>query len=260
MHPFFIVPSAEGKVFCNCVKSLIQLVDTLCGYGVRADFHVFNGLSLITRARNESAVSFLRDDRFTHLFWIDADVGFSPEQALRLLLADRDVVAAPYPLKRKADVAPGTLDGLSRDQRLAAQTRFPVNSTLPDGSQLPLTPDEDGFLEVCEAPTGFMCIKRAVLFKMIEAYPHLRYVPDGPSDPEAARLSYLFFDTMVEPETNRYLSEDYAFCRRWRDIGGKVYIDTSARLSHVGQHLYQGDFAQTLRLAPYNAVGGPQPA
>ncbi|WP_035201303.1 hypothetical protein [Agrobacterium tumefaciens] len=65
------------------------------------------------------------------------------------------------------------------------------------------------------------------------------------------------FDTMIEPGARRFLSKDYAFCRRWRDLGGKLHVDVTAKLSHMGQHRYQGDFAETLGPAPYNAVGRP---
>ena len=45
---------------------------------------------------------------------------------------------------------------------------------------------------------------------------------------------------MAEPDNGRYLSEDYAFCRRWQSVGGKVFIDARSRLTHQGlQHLYR---------------------
>ena len=47
---------------------------------------------------------------------------------------------------------------------------------------------------------------------------------------------------MVDPDSGRYLSEDYAFCRRWRDIGGKVFIDINSKLDHQGQHVWRGNF------------------
>jgi hypothetical protein len=83
-------------------------------------------------------------------------------------------------------------------------------------------------IEVAEAPTGLMCIKRQVLSKMMAQYPNLRYVPDGSWTPERAALCYRFFDVMVDEKTGRYLSEDYAFCRRWRDMGGRVHVCTQA--------------------------------
>ena len=108
--------------------------------------------------------------------------------------------------------------------------------------------DKDGFLEVAEAPTGFMVIKRHVFYEMMRRYPELQYVPDGPADNPLAKFYWLFFDCMVDPNSGRYLSEDYAFCRRWRDMGGKVYADLNSELVHLGQHLYRGNLAESLRV------------
>lgn len=106
--------------------------------------------------------------------------------------------------------------------------------------------DGDGFVEVDEAPTGFMAIKRHVFSRMMERYPQLRYTPDGPPGHPQAHLHWLFFDCMVHPETGRYLSEDFAFCQR--AIGGKVWVDLECKLSHLGQHMFRGDLAQSLRV------------
>ncbi|WP_449410105.1 hypothetical protein [Methylobacterium komagatae] len=113
----------------------------------------------------------------------------------------------------------------------------------------PLQPyiDEDGFIEVAEATTGFMAIKREVFIRMMKHYPELNYVPDGRQQDPLAHLYWLFFDCMLDPDSRRYLSEDYAFCRRWRDMGGKVYADLESRLDHLGQHTYVGDFGASLR-------------
>jgi hypothetical protein len=85
-----------------------------------------------------------------------------------------------------------------------------------------------------------MCIKRDVFRQMMEKYPKLNYVPDGPPNPQA-HLHWLFFDCMVDPDSGLYLSEDYPFCRRWRDIGGKIWVDLHCKLLHLGQHNFRGD-------------------
>lgn len=94
-----------------------------------------------------------------------------------------------------------------------------------DGRQLPEAsvigePDEDGFAVTREAPTGFMRIRRFALELM---------VVNGIERWE-------FFDTMQQG--THYLSEDYAFCRRWQAIGGQIHLDTRAKLTHQGTKLY----------------------
>jgi len=257
VKPLILTPCYGGLVTAEYATSALKLTRTMIAKGMKGGINLWPGSSLITQTRNEALAHFLSDPSLTHVIWIDADIGFEPDAVLRLLLADRDVVAGAYPQKRFWPIPQEVYARLSPRERALAQLRYPVNGAMPDGSMLALEVDEDGLLEVAEAPAGFMCIRRQVFDKMIAAYPDLKYVPDGPPDPLKKAHCYRFFDVMVEPETNRYLSEDFAFCRRWRDLGGAVFIDTTARLRHVGTHVYDGDFGATLRIAPNNAVGGP---
>ena len=78
---------------------------------------------------------------------------------------------------------------------------------------------------------------------LIEAYPEPALHAGRPARPPAGALHWRFFDCMVDPDSGRYLSEDYAFCRLWRDIGGKVLVDLECKLNHLGQHMYRGDLA-----------------
>jgi hypothetical protein len=141
-------------------------------------------------------------------------------------------------------VPPGT----TRARFEALYQRYTVNAGIEGKASVELSIDRDGFMEVREAPTGFMCIKRQVFDRLIEAYPDMRYVPDWPKGtyPEGG-VHYRFFDVMVDPESRRYLSEDYGFCRIWEAIGGKIFVDANSDLSHQGERLYTGDFAATLR-------------
>ncbi len=51
---------------------------------------------------------------------------------------------------------------------------------------------------------------------------------------------------LAEPDNGAYLAEDFAFCRRWQAIGGKVHIDAQSDLSHQGLRTYTGHFGQAL--------------
>ena len=96
-----------------------------------------------------------------------------------------------------------------------------------------------GLVKLKDAATGFMLIKREVLQKMIDSYPELYFENDLNLDTEFEKWTYLLFDVMHEKETKRYLSEDYAFCRRWQALGGEVWLDL-VKLDHVGHFTFNG--------------------
>jgi hypothetical protein len=258
-RPLIATPCHGSSVFLNYLLSAIRFQEAyFFSVGKRLDFFFRHGDSLVTRARNDCVAYFLSNPDFTHLFWIDSDIGYSPEAAFRLLLADRDVVAGVYPLKREDWPANGVPQGTTRQRFEELYTRYTVN-TGRLGEDVVLMVDAEGFMKVREAPTGFMCIKRRVFDRLIAAYPDLRYVPDWPEGSAPGDgVHYRFFDVTVDPESRRYLSEDYGFCRLWEKIGGEMYVDANSNLSHAGERLYTGDFGATLRSALPVAVGAPK--
>src|SRR5450432_4587201 len=59
-----------------------------------------DGDALITRARANLVTLFLDNPAATHLLFVDADIGFTPDQVFRLIESGADVVAGVYPIKR----------------------------------------------------------------------------------------------------------------------------------------------------------------
>src|SRR6202011_3008785 len=59
-----------------------------------------DGDALITRARANLVTLFLNDPSATHLLFVDADIGFVPDQVFRLIESGADVIAGVYPIKR----------------------------------------------------------------------------------------------------------------------------------------------------------------
>ena len=82
--------------------------------------------------------------------------------------------------------------------------------------------------------------------RIVDAHPELRARMGDMADPLAPE-AVMVFETMIEPETGQYLSEDYAFCRRWRDLGGEIWADFQTRMTHVGHAAYTGSLIQALR-------------
>jgi len=247
IRPFVATPNYGGVLTSLYVRSLLELVNLAWGQGFAMQTRFLDGDSLVTRARNRLVAQFMADPRWTHLFWIDADIGFTPEAAMRLLLSGHEVVAGVYPLKVDGWPEDGLKQALpagsTREDFEARHARFPANALA--GTR---TANADGFIEVLDAPTGFMLIARSVFEKMAAAYPELRYTPDNaPASPhEQAWPHYRFFDTMAEPDNGRYLTEDYAFCRRWQAIGGRIFVDAQSNLAHQGLRTYTGHFGRAM--------------
>lgn len=224
--------------------SMLRMMAECAKVGLNPDLQIVSDAH-IDRARAKLVAQFLAG-QYTHLFWIDADIQFTPEAFVRILLADRDVAAGVYPLKHYnwPERMPGQI---TREEFEALYTDYPFNAV--NGR---VASDADGFAEVAEAPNGFLCIKRHVLQRMMAAHPELRWLPDHlpPAAWDAIPYTYwMFFSAMIDPVSHRFLSEDYAFCHRWRGIGGKVFVDLHSKLNHMGPHIWRGNLLASLRTA-----------
>jgi hypothetical protein len=243
-HVFLATPCFGGMVSQRYMISAIALLQLGQQAGVKVTLDLLGYESLITRGRNILVSRFLDDPTATHLLFVDADIGFDPLQVARMLRFDEDVVAGMYPLKLQ-DWSSGLSRAVAGEPLESAPLRYvgaPCEGAHADS--------RDGFVAATHAGTGFMMIRRRVFSEMIAAYPHLRFTAAHvAAAPSRSANQYALFDCMIEPETGVYLSEDYAFCRRWRDLGGRVWLDSQGALIHVGQQEFCGapalrDFGQ----------------
>jgi len=230
-------PCYGGQVTSHYLMSLLGMTRILGEHGIAYDVRTLSD-SLITRARNSIASDFLYGTQFSHLFFIDADLGFDPGAVLRYLAFGKDLVCGVYPLKR-LDLGAIRASDAPDPVAEAASYVYSSSLSLPDGHR-----PENGFLRTQYAATGFMLIARPVLERMAASYPALRYRGDHIVAAGAAATKHAFFDTMIADGES--LPEDYSFCKRWRDIGGEIWVDLNSRFSHVGSYVYRGDLPAAL--------------
>ena len=212
--------------------------------GYKLHLNTMGNESLITRARNTIVSQFMDQDNLTHLLFIDADIAWKPETITRMLKVDEDVVGAIYPKKtiewknlpKYMKMYPDDLDNM--EQKLMG-----YNINFKDPRNIPMY--QGGFVEVLDAATGFMLIKKDVFVRMKEAYPELKYTSDQIMNGKSYSSDncYAFFDTLIDPDSKRYLSEDYYFCRLWQKIGGKIYADVVSSLTHYGTYHFRGNIS-----------------
>jgi hypothetical protein len=243
-HLFVATPCYGGMVHQGYMRSIIQLLQTGPALGFQVSVEIQGYDSLITRSRNTLVAKFLNTPGPTHLLFVDADIAFEVEQIVRMLRFGEDVVAGVYPLKMISWDEPALERVRSGEAHETAPLRYVGYAA--DGAEFE---SRDGFVTGQYAGAGCMLIRRAAIQSLIEAFPDTRYsaVHTGPV-PDDRPNQYALFDCMIEPTTGHYLSEDYAFCQRWRSIGGRVWLDTRGRLTHTGAHEFSG--RPELRFAP----------
>jgi hypothetical protein len=222
---FFATPCYGGMLTDQFFLSMFRATQVLMQNGINFRITTLRNESLITRARNILTTMFL-DSPCTHLMFIDADIEFQSQDIIRALAYDKDIIAGAYPKK-------------------ALPIQYAINFKFknPETKQVRV---ENGAVEVLDASTGFFMIKRRTIEKMIEAHPELRYRNDSNIDPKLNKYCYALFDTILDPDDNRYLSEDYTFCRRWQKLGGEIWIDLNTKLNHVGSYTFEGDISQLI--------------
>jgi len=242
----FVATPVHSECSIHYTQSLLELQKECWRKKIGVRFHLMKS-SLVTQGRNMCVSAFLESDS-THLLFIDSDISFNAGAAERLVACDKDIISIPYPLKDMNWDKALKLFGegklkTAQDIRNKAFYRYPMK--VPDNNAIKI---KDGIIEVTHSPTGFMMIKREVFDKMIEKYPHLRIDQDQVINGKNERLPHMwnFFDTQFDQEKHTYLGEDFAFCKRWKDIGGKCYAWIFDYITHVGEHQYTGRFADEL--------------
>ena len=229
-------PCFGGLVTQLYMRSVMELVAVARSVGFQVAVELLGHDSLITRSRNTLVGRFLQDPDATHLLFVDADIGFEPDQLARMLQFGQDVVAGIYPLKLTEWGDGGLQRALAGEPLETAGLRYV--GTACTGAEFQ---ERDGFVTGQYAGTGFMLIRREALQRMVTAYPELRYdATPGYSGASGESFHHALFDCVIDPATQRYLGEDYAFCQRWRAIGGAVWLDTRSTLTHVGSTEFVG--------------------
>jgi hypothetical protein len=283
-------PMYDGRCHAEFAFALCQLSALCTRLGISLQLYFASGEALVMKARNAIADQFLRSDA-THLMLIDSDIGFHAPDVLALLAVqmddgghnDYDVVTAPYALKRVAwdKIARAAKQGLASAD--AADLRH-------FAADLLFFPAESGTfeisrpLEITQAGTGFMMIRRQTLEAFQAHYPHRRYKSNGIGiEHGCSALLTQFFDTGIagQPETLEddlrifmiengeadhdaileflssraadlpdYISEDFMFCRLVRRMGLKLWSCPWMTLSHIGSFTFSGRLGDLARLGP----------
>lgn len=236
---FIATPCYGGMCTGSYTQSLLMMQAAFSQNGIDAALSMIFNESLIQRARNALAHAFLKTD-CTHLFFIDADLRWDAGAAVEMVKADKEVICGIYPKKEINwhNVAKAVKNDVAPEDLKKHTGSWVINLVDYVGSQEVKVSEP---FEIWAGGTGMMLIKREVFEKLMEVTP--QYANDmtdlGNALQDRERI-YNFFDTSIEPGTERLLSEDYHFCREWRNIGGKIWCAPWMTPAHIGTYHFEG--------------------
>jgi hypothetical protein len=257
---FLATPMYGGQCAGMFAKSVADLTSICTSNGIELRSYFLFNESLITRARNYCVDEFMRSD-CTHMMFIDSDIGFDPRDVLAMLAlqsddSEYDVLAGPYPKKciswekiklavdkGIADEDPNVLEKYVGDY---------VFNPKGGGGNIRI----DIPVEVSEVGTGFMMTRRSAFEKFEKAFPQYSYKPDHVRTEQfdGSREIMQYFQAEIDPASKRYLSEDYWFCQKLIEIGGKIWYCPWMKLQHVGSYIFGGS------LIDLASIGAPATA
>mgnify|MGYP001576269686 FL=1 len=236
MKVVFAIPALTGELRCRCHQSLVATYRILNRAGIEYDELFIENCPYLPVARATLVAMFMADKEATDLFFVDSDVAFDPSAVTKILERPEGIVAGVYPLKR--DFPHG----------------YPVELKLVDGKPfgVRIGGPRDYLVEANFLPTGFMRVKRIVFEALAKAYPELKYEQSvvevmGAGVTEA----YDFFG--MGAFGRKFRTEDFAFCQRWRDIKGRLWIMPDINFEHIGTKGFKGNLQQFLLRQPGGA-------
>jgi len=217
MSVMISLPCYGGLVSDKTAKGLFHLGKELRTAKVDHGLLTLSNESLITRGRSKMVNFFMNNTEYERILFIDADVGFNPEDVFNLLKYDKDIICGAYPMK-------------------TIPLRYNYNITQP--------PVEEGELvKIDNIGFGFVLIKRKVFKDISQKYgDELKFTPpkDDSNYPPTEKEYYNSYHYFLElKKDNTYLPEDFSFFERAKSLGYTSWLNTNVMLSHVGSHVFQ---------------------
>jgi hypothetical protein len=228
---FIATPMYNNVCFGEYTHSLIQLLSELNKNNIYYFYRFLYNESDVTRARDNLAHEFLKTD-CTHILFLDNDIVFNHLDILKMINLNKDFICGVYPKKK--------INFLEIEK--AVKNNIPVTDLLSHTSeyvfygeknQHTFKKDNNGLINVNEAGTGYMLLNKKVFKKIdnnIIEYTNNSLFP-------GEKTKHYFGHTICE-RTNHLLVDDFGFCKRWKDVGGHIYVATWAKARHIGNFTF----------------------
>ncbi|MCA3276313.1 MAG: hypothetical protein ING16_04455 [Roseomonas sp.] len=245
MKVFIATPTIASTMQVETTLSIVHMVNELRDGGHGAEWFNYDG-AYVTRARHILTSRFLARGDFTHLLFLDSDIGVPKGAITRLLRTGHEVIGLACPLRhfditRFAEAAREAPEGLPDLARLnALSRRFNIE---PDPSDPVI---RNGLLRVNRIGFGCILIARTAFEKLIASGSVARRKSESFRQLGAEGEYWAFFDEMTLDEG--FVSEDYAFCLRWLALPDNgIWALTDMPVAHIGAYAHRAAYLDRFR-------------
>lgn len=232
MRVMISTPTYGGNLKTICAGSLMSAIERAKNEGILTEVQLVTQRteSLIHRGRDRDALRFT-ELQYDKLLTIDSDIEFSYEDFRRIITSPHPIVGGVYPLKNFPIVM--NFNPLQEHAAEFFKSHRGMDHTAWH-AYVNKYADKDGYAEVRHLPTGFLCVHADVfvaLSKVVDVY--------WTFQPDTGELKgfYHFYSSGIHERTLE--SEDWSFCRRARELGFKIMLDTRVTLGHVGDWTFR---------------------
>lgn len=235
-------PTAGNLVTAGYASTLIAVARAARDVGWDFDNLAFDGADVVM-ARNYLANYVLADKRLTHVLFLDSDMRVQQAVINRFMGVEKPIVGSIYP-RRQVDLsryAEAIKAGHSEPEAHALAMDFNVKIATKELRVV------DGLCEVEGVGFGCVLIKRELLEQMATTGVAPK-VPSGALKSQGLGDHHYDFFSTLPLEGGGYLSEDYSFCARVRQMeGGAVWAYIGEGVAHLGNYTYDASFEAQLK-------------
>lgn len=242
MRVLIATPTAGGTTVAAYTQSVVSATIAITEAGGTYRLLTVDGADVVI-SRNILAHSLMTDKDCTHILFIDSDMAIDITVFRHLFGLNVPLIGAAYTERR--------MNLQQFHEAMAEEANMPRARALSSNFTVRMQPGEkqvrNGTVEVEAFGFGCVLAKRTVFEALAERGVVKPFISSKLREAGLEGTVWDFFDE-IQLEDGDWLSEDYAFCRRVKELGDvPILAYVGPGVGHVGNFTYGAPYIERLK-------------